>query len=65
MNYDFLMDSNVIITRGYKSDIDCKLVITANSSPEFTTISEKLHGVNQEDKDVMTIAEVTPTFNKF
>ena len=35
------------------------------AEPQFTTISEKMPGVHQQDKELMRIAEVTPTFDAF
>ena len=39
--------------------------ITSNESPEFTCISEKLAGLDQRNKEVLDIHEITPTLDTF
>ena len=65
MKYSYHRDASHVIDLGYKSDDWSTLVIKAVSEPEFTTISEKLPGIDQFNKDVMTLSEVTPTFNSY
>ena len=65
MKYSFTRNAKHLITRGYKADYNNTLRVTALSDPVFTSISEKLPGVRQENKELMKIAEVTPTFNVY
>ena len=65
MSYTYQRHADMVITRGYKSDEGCALRITEITAPHFTTISEKLPGVSQHDKEVMSIVEITPTFDAY
>ena len=65
MSYSYSRDASNIVTHGYKADPNNALVVTGVSPPVFTSISEKLPGVRQENKELMKIAEITPTFNVY
>ena len=65
MKYSYHRDASHVINLGYKSDNYSSLVIKTVSEPEFTTISEKMPDVNQFDKDVMKLSEITPTYNSY
>ena len=63
--YSYQNGSIVDEMRGYVKDPWTSLVVTSESDPEFTCISEKRPGVQQQNKDVSNIAEVSPTFNEY
>ena len=65
MSYTYQRDATDLFVKGYKNDNDTVLEVNSVSPPEFTTISEKRPGVKQQNKSVMRIAEVTPTFNHY
>jgi len=65
MRYSYSRDASNIVTHGYKADTHNSLVVTGVSPPVFTSISEKLPGVRQDNKELMKIAEVTPTFDVY
>ena len=50
---------------GFIKDSWATLEITSEDSPEFTCISETLPGVNQGDKHVMRLNEITATLDTF
>ena len=65
--YQFSRDASPIVSqlKGYIKDPWTNLVITAESDPVFTTISEKINNTEQEDKSLMRVDEITPTFNAY
>jgi len=63
--YVFQRDASPIFTKGYTNDTNTSLVISQIDTPQFTSISEKIPGAHQGNKEVMTIAEITPTFDAY
>ena len=60
-SYYFSQSASELFKRGYVTDEYNTLVVNASEPTEFTTISEKYRQVNQDDKDVLTIAELIST----
>ena len=63
-SYHFSQSFADIFKRGYLNDYRTELVVKAVSYPEFTTISEKHGRINQEDKEVLQIGELTSTIER-
>ena len=65
--YTYYRDGSPLVNllSGYIKDPWAKLEITSNESPEFTCISEKLAGLDQRNKEVLDIQEITPTLDTF
>ena len=65
--YNYLRDASPIVDqlRGYIKDEWTTLVITAENDPEFTSTSDKMAHIRQENKELMKIDEITPTFNSY
>ena len=65
MEYTFQRDAQPMFTSGYLHDNDTILNVQQESELEFTYVSEKLPGVRQQDKSVMSLTEISSTFNEY
>jgi hypothetical protein len=63
-SYHFTRDGSELLKNGYKNDPHTVLQISAMTAPEFTTVSDKLPGVLQENKGVTDIRELSSHIEK-